>query len=378
MTCPPHLARAKLNNTSSISRHGFLHAGARRRVWDCTPLGFELPIFWLHVETLAGVVDHFLAAESTTTHTTDRRKPLLLTEAISGGRIPPRISHVNITAVVVDFDVERQRFCRGLQGGNIVKCMENLQRFKLVEKLIDMAATDDLALFGDVDEIARPSVVSMLSQCNPFAGLHAPPYYILTLTLFKYGVHCDHGNAFNLGTRLFGMRHLQLEYGHYRAANPAVLATMSASFTATRLATRQPIIREAGWHLTSFGEPWELKRKLNTWLHANMFKGWQIDVDQLERCMRFCLDLLDRSKRHPALCASRDDPQSVRLPGRVVERIEQADLPPPLVAYTSDYPASWMRYLRSHGAATGRLTGRGSPSTTHDTSWLRRAVFPVA
>ena len=57
---------------------------------------------------------------------------------------------------------------------------------------------------------------------------------------------------------------------------------MSASFTATRLATRQGIIREAGWHLTSFGEPWELKRKLNTWLHANMFKGWQIDVDQLE------------------------------------------------------------------------------------------------
>ena len=44
--------------------------------------------------------------------------------------------------------------------------------------------------------------------------------------------------------------------------------------------------------------------------------------------MRFCLDLLDRSKRHPALWPHLI--QSVRLPGRVVERVEQADLP---VAY---------------------------------------------
>ena len=357
----PHAAHRR----PSASRH--------RRVWDCTPLGYELDMYYLHVRTLVDVVDHFLVAESTTTHTTDKTKPLLLSEAMARSAVPRPIAHANISVVVVDFEAERPRFCAGKMGYNIVKCMENLQRFKLVERIVSAGAPGDLALFGDADEIARPSAVSLLAQCHVFdaaaaAGAPPPPaYYILKLTLYKFGVQCDHGNTFSLGTRAFGVRQLQAHYGSYRTASPDTLARMSSDFTGTRLATRQPTIRHGGWHLTSFGEPWELQRKLgtrqshtaraprrsqcrtgtlpvmrarplacmraaaergpaalerpahapcassprrrrpcvrgvpaDTWLHANMFKH-RSDVSpaQLERCMRHCLDLIDRQGRTP-------------------------------------------------------------------------------
>ena len=280
-------------------------------------------------------------------HTTTRKKPLLLTEIMANGSLPKELAGVSISVHAVEYQKHKHRFCSS--GGPPVRCFENFQRFMLVEALLQVAGPNDLALFGDVDEIARPSVVSMLAWCYPFDGRldwHAP-YYILRLTLLKFGLHCDHGNTFVLGTRAFSVAALRTDYGNYKTATPQRLSQMSFAFSHTRLQKHMPVIPEAGWHLTSLGEPWELERKMATWLHANIFVDPRSrDLRRIERCQRYCLELAPtRGQTDWPPCTSRDDPKSTHLPGRVITRLRDADLPAPLIHERSRYPSSWYRYV---------------------------------
>lgn len=298
------------------------HSTSLPKIWDCIPFGFELEMLWLHMKTLEAHVTGFIVTESETTHTTDARKRLLLTEAIANKTLPKALAGTRIVVRVVDFVRDRPRFCG--RNGNVVKCFENFQRFLLLEKLFEHAAPGDLALFGDVDEIARPSVVNMLAQCRPFSG-PSPSFYVLRLSLYKFGVQCAHGNTFGFGTRAFSVDALRAKYGQ---PSPSQLGQLSTSFSATRMNTHEPTIPEAGWHLTSFGEPWELARKLQTWLHADIFRVTQrapdaVSVERLERCMRYCLEL-DRPR---CPCSGPAVPASCPLVPECA--IDECSWPPP-------------------------------------------------
>ncbi len=195
---------------------------ARRLVWDCIPLGFELEMLWLHLRTVDPVVDRFVIAESTITHTTTSTKPLLLTERLANGTVPFGLS-AKMTVRVVDYNAGRDRYCHGGKwAANPMRCFEAFQRFTLVEAVLELASPGDLALFGDVDEIAKPEAVRMLAQCYPFDGDPEPiaPFYTLRLSLYHYGVHCQAGNVFKLGTRAFSLSSLRAAYGRYREASP--------------------------------------------------------------------------------------------------------------------------------------------------------------
>ena len=370
-----------------------------RRVWDCIPFGYEIAMLWLHVQTVQRVVDEFLIVESATTHTTKSTKPLVLSEYIANGTVPSTIDRSKLNVHVVPYRSGSARYCRGGKWvHNPVRCFEGMQvqadplgatvavatavafaklchpdtltltcfpctafqRFVLVEKVLERAAPNDLALFGDVDEIPRPDVVSALSRCHLLAedadfrmGGGSTSAYALKLSLFKYGVHCAQGNTFALGTRAFSVKALQLHYGGFHNASPSDLGAMSVDFTLTRERPNpKRTLAHAGWHLTSFGEPWELARKMSTWMHANLFddKENALDLARLDRCARFCLEVGGREAVMP-LCRGRGDPRSRKLPGAMVTdmatftRGPAHDLPPPLLTDRADYPASWFRHL---------------------------------
>lgn len=326
-------------------------AHVQRRVWDLIPFGFELDMLLLHMRTLEQVVDGFLVTEATTTHIGDEPKPMLAADAVAAGRVPSSLVHkLHLRKVV--FADERPRFCPTMH----TRCYEALQRFLLLEMLFEVAAPNDVALVNDVDEFARPSVVSMLRHCYPFDATSGMPYYVvLRLSLFKFGVHCDHGNTFLLGTRAFSVGRLMTTYGHQARVTPRQREAMSADFTETRSRFfSAPMLPDAGWHLTSFGEPAELSRKLRTFLHANIFrtpdkvaKG-SLDVHRLERCMRYCLDL-DRPMVGGLMppCNSRTDPKSKPLPGTLRTSLATADLPRALVQHRAEWPSSWFRFVAS-------------------------------
>ena len=324
--------------------------GLRRRVWDLIPLGLELDMLWLHTMTLESVVDGFLVMEATTTHTGDVRKPAFARDALANGTVPTAAIARKLRVRVIDFAEERRRFCPNPH----IRCYEALQRFLLLDMLFEVAGPDDIALVNDVDEFVRPSVVTMLRQCYPFdAYSHSPPYLSLRLSLFKFGVHCDHGAIFDLGARVFSVGTLMARYSGHARATRTEREAMSVAFTNTRSRpTVVPGIEHAGWHLTSFGAADYLAIKLRTFLHSNIFNSRErvakgsLDVPRLERCIRWCLDL-DKPSVGGVMppCNGREDRASRHLPGIRRTNLASADLPGPLLHHRSRWPTSWFRFL---------------------------------
>ena len=348
----PEVAAVFRNLTIHADATSLEHAAAarRRKVWDLIPFGYELDMLWLHVRTLDSVVDGFLVTEATTSHMYDERKPTLLSDAIANGSVPAAITASKLRVRKVEFARERHRFCPSPHQ----RCYEALQRFLLLEMLFEVAAPEDLVLVGDVDEFAKPSVVSMLKTCYPFdPKRRMPAFLVLKLTLYKFGVHCDHGNTFEMGTRAFSAGGLMAAYGDHKRATRQKREEMSADFTLTRSRFHSaPSIPMAGWHLTSFGAPSELARKLRTFLHANIFhatdrerKG-SLSEPRLERCMRYCLEL-DKPMVNGVMppCEGRSDPKSRKLPGTLRSEIAGADLPHPLLNHRAQWPPAWFQFV---------------------------------
>ena len=395
MSCAAALRRVSLGPRSSrfVNHTRDQHAivpdspTKLRRIWDCIPFGFELDMLWLHLQTLGEVVDRFVIAESNTTHSARSAKPLVLTSLLANGSVPKALQSLatKMTVRVVDFHQGRARYC---QGGrwvhNRVMCFEAFQRFVLVETVIELASPGDLALFGDTDEIAKPDVVRMLAQCYPFDGDAAskerPFFYILKLSLYQYGVHCQIGNDWKHGTRAFSVATLQAMYGQYENATPAALGEMSTGFTRYRervwsapLHESYPTIPNAGWHFTSFGEPWELARKLRTWSHHGIFLHSNLtDLARLERCSRHCLDLRgiqNRTCTGEPSCKGRPAAGCDALvPGKMLTTMSStSDLPPPLLKERTRYSTQ----LPGIGMSSGRTSAFlrfGVPISSHSLS----------
>eukprot|EP00966_Prymnesium_polylepis_P216622 5014759-Prymnesium_polylepis.1 len=246
----------------------------RRRVWSLIPFGQELDMLMLHMHTIEPEVHGFLVTESSRVHASHTRKPLLLTEALARGRVPPELA-AKLSVEAVEFDRAAQdKYCG---RASHVQCMEQLQRFRLLRMLFARAEPHDVALACDTDEIPRPSAVQLLRDCAMFEGGGAPSQppptmYVLVLARYTYGVHCVLGNDGVLSARAFSVRHLRDAYDE---ANPkAALPSLRQELSMQRMRTRGvPHLHGGGWHLSSFGEPWELRRKLQTWLHADMFRN---------------------------------------------------------------------------------------------------------
>jgi hypothetical protein len=189
----------------------------RRRVWDMIVFGFELDMLRLHMLTLDASVDGFLVSEATVCFQTRTTKPALLTEAIAAGTLPAALARKAAVKVVtreVGAASCPDMVGRGRSHRYSPRCFQAVQRYATLELLATRAASDDLVLVSDVDEIASPSVVRLLQACAPFPRWRpsAPNAYIdgghtaslwLEVHQHKYGVHCDTGASWFEGPRVY-------------------------------------------------------------------------------------------------------------------------------------------------------------------------------
>ena len=349
-----------LNSTERISSSGTSQPfGAPSstvlpRVWDLITFGFELQMLQLHMRVLQPVVSGFLVLEATTTlHAVNsariaayETKPIVLTPALQAGTFPPDLAAMtHVTVLNATAEAVRCKASGGRMPGRY-GCWETRHRHALLESLFAVASEEDVALFADVDEIAKPEVVSMLARCFPFPPrpTRGTSMVVLLAIEYKYGVHCTSGKAtWANGPHAWSVRSLLQQR-----------RSMGLKFFGSNrfLVRDRPKARSAGWHLTSFGDPSELRQKLATWSHAEMFDEAvhpnSLDVQRLERCAASCLVANARTWSKNGTPAPRCMPGDLGLPGvrRLTEsNIPEVDLPHYLIEHRSDF-ATFFRYLR--------------------------------
>ena len=344
----PHVTPPASLDALAAFQHARRSAGSSgtARVYSLILFGFELRMLELHMRMLAPQVEKFLVAESTLTFQFGE-KPAHLTEALRRGSIAPELAQ-KLRVDVVSPD-ELRAHCGGrLRHGDglAVRCVETHQRARLFRLLFAVAADGDIALLSDVDEIAKPAALALLRRCPPFGANGSAPYKIVLESVdYKFGVHCLSKSRWT-GLHAYSVGFLRAERSKIEDANGAAQWRLQV-FTAPKLVN-------AGWHFSSFGTPQELKTKLSTWGHANLF------------------DEADRS-RSSASSAARAAASS---------RVEVATATPGIVSRCPCHSSGQSREIPRRRASPARRTTGGSQSpratTSCSTPMYRRTCRPTS
>ena len=168
--------------------------------------------------------------------------------------------------------------------------------------------------------------------------MDVPCRYILRLDRYTYGVHCFLGHDGDLSARAFSVDFLLKEFG---AQDPSKKRPFDQEkdFTWTRLRLAgQPVVTAAGWHLSTFGEPSMILRKLTTWQHADMFVNGRANLEpsRLERCAYHCME--------PIGFGDCSDPRAAGQKRFKVVEIRRT------VSNSSDLPAHMLRHPKKYSS----------------------------
>jgi len=344
--------KASIRNVSAVAAET-----TSRGIWDLVVFGFEIEMLRLHMHTLHPVVAGFLVSESSVRFQTMLSKPALLSDGIRGGELPSYMHDKTRVEVLSAADCEKHCPTRS-RSRYSGRCFQALQRFVTLQMLLRHAAPDDLALVADVDEIARPELLGTMRRCHPFGAgsrlIEDGGIFVMKARQFKFGVHCDTGEVWHQGPKLYSVRWLRA-----REASEGPWTSSAFDELRTLGSYGAPTVTGAAWHLTSFGSTEQLVRKLTSFGAANLFSApHALDPVRIEACTSRCLELLDRGK--PSMCHDQSARRPPRLTGVRLRELPGADLPPALLEQPGDFPPSWFAFLAHNATSSGSRAG--SPS----------------
>ena len=321
------LAASSYEHTTALEQPGVVTV----RVFSLVLFGFELQMLRLHLLQTASHLHAVLIAESTITFQ-GGLKPAHLTEALARGTVP--MAH-KLRVAVVSPEELRQR-CGALvqqSGYRAARCVETHQRAHLFRMLFEVAGANDVALLCDVDEIAKPHTLQQLQRAPPFGfNGSAPHKVVLEAVDYKFGVHCA------MRAPWTGLHAYSVAFLLRNSQNLRFLAEQGKNQI-----WKQPRWSAAAWHLSSFGTRAQLRQKLATWGHANLFDEHahpgSLSEARLARCAEHCLVPDSPTVGATPSCVD-GAPGNQRLPAKrigSIAELSQLDLPPYLAHHRANF-----------------------------------------
>lgn len=220
-------------------------------VLDCVPYFNESGIWRLRYETLRDVVDGFVVVEAQQTHSGQEKA---LTFELPSTKGPP----------VYACDVSLPD--PGMPGIPATRRREMYQRNAIAafasRHLGPLENT--ILLISDCDEIPNPAVVATLKQ----RGLQDGEIVIFQQSFFYYNLNTRAAQLWN-GTRA-------ARWADVRALSPHVVR-YGLGGTGDGLYPRYLGAPNAGWHLSYFGGPEQVKRKMESFLHQELVTAENTD-----------------------------------------------------------------------------------------------------
>jgi len=304
----------KIKMCDLIHRANISKTSNTARIFSLIVFGFELDMLRLHMNTLQPVVHKFLVSESTLRFQTNSKKDAILSDNIHNfPKSIQEMTYIKIINTLQDCPLTITRFSS--------RCFQQIQRFETLNMFLSHSEFgNDMAIVSDTDEIARPNIVRYISECNIDA-------VIMKAHQYKFGLHCDSGNIWYEGPKIYSRRWIrQQKFTAKTFDNMRRRSTFSL-----------PFIKNAAWHLTSFGTVDELHRKLTSFTAANLFHtNFSLNKNRLEKCTSKCFELLHNGK--PSKCLINTELKV----GKLLKNFPK-NIPSDLYENHKSYPSSWYR-----------------------------------
>ena len=268
-----------------------------RKIIDCFTFYNELDLLFYRLTILNDIVDKFIIVESNYTHT-GHKKPLFFEQ---NKHLFKRFTE-KIIYVVVDLPYIAPiiDFSNNDQWKN-----ENFQRNCIANGLtqIDLAK-NDLLIISDLDEITDPTILHELKynelkynelkynelKYNEFK------YNELKYDKFKYNKLDITDGGFTLSQDMY---YYNLNTIHCEKWTRSKIVTYEKYMTMTPQAIREdttfPLLMNAGWHLSYFGDKKFIKNKLHNFGHQECNTALYTNEDYIENMINNSKDLFQRS-----------------------------------------------------------------------------------
>lgn len=218
----------------------------------------EFDILEKRLEYLYDYVDKFVLVESTETHT-GNKKPLYFFENKERyEKWSSKITHV-IAKKCDEYD-HSDKFA-----------IEKFQREHILNGIVDSQETDIL-IISDVDEIPNRDLLRMI---KPTTSFH--------MVMFEYSFDYIFEGELWVGSVLTSVKDAR-QYG-----------TNYFRFNRWRF----PIVKEGGWHLSSFGNASHVRTKILNYAHANDDKHKNQDVQDYENFIKLGIHSDGKTKLRP-------------------------------------------------------------------------------
>ncbi len=232
----------------------------------------ELDILYYRLSLLYDVVDHFILVEATRTFM-GNPKPLYYKENEERfQKFRDKIVHIVVDDLNSNPDVNKKE-----------QWMNEYHQRNCIDKGINVLSLDkdDIIVISDVDEIPKKNVITNMKYVK---------FYILALEQDFY--YCNLTNICE--DKWYAS--VIVKYEYYRInPKPSVYRNNPSLFDREKAYTSLNFIKDAGWHLSYFGDINMIKNKIKNYSHQeNNIEKYIRDQDLLYR-INNNMDLFDRS-----------------------------------------------------------------------------------
>lgn len=229
-------------------------------IYDCFTFFNELDLLEIRLNTLAPVVDRFVIAEATRTHSGKPKELLFEKNRERYAAFADKIIYIVVDDLLPEGEIARDPF-------NLPWVNENRQRNALIRGL-SAAKDDDIIMVSDLDEIPRPEKIA-----DAVALAKRGEVVRFVLSVFSYYVNFKNYQCpwWHLGTQMLSLRTFrgdprfdEFHYDRFTVASEC----RGHVIHKVRFVKSSRWIRNGGWHMGYLGGIEAVKTKLRSFSHS--------------------------------------------------------------------------------------------------------------
>lgn len=228
-------------------------------IYDCFTFFNELDLLEIRLNTLASVVDRFVIAEATRTHSGKPKELLFEKNRERYAAFADKIIYIVVDDLLPEEEVSKDTF-------NLPWVNENRQRNALIRGL-SAAKDDDVIMVSDLDEIPRPEKITdaVVLARNGEIVRFLLDVYVYFANFRDYRTPC-----WGLGTQMLSMATCRKSslfddwvYDRFTVKSENLGSTINK----VRFLKPTKCIRHGGWHMTYLGGVDAVRTKLQSFSH---------------------------------------------------------------------------------------------------------------